>query len=152
MSNSNSVLSISRVLVVFIILLLFWIIVVGRLFQIQIIQHKEYISKAKEQQSIKRIVSARRGTIRDRNGVPLSVNVPAFTFYAIRDSIKNKSDVAIKFGNLQNISPDKIKNRLLNNPLIVIANKIYLKEEYSKIMSWKIPGIFAKTDSRRLSF
>lgn len=57
-----------------IIAALLLIILIGRLFWIEIIQGAEYKEKAYKQQTINRIISPKRGTIYDSTGKALAVS------------------------------------------------------------------------------
>ena len=65
-----------RLWLVLIILSLWIIVVVGRLFQVQIAEHSAWSALASSIQERKFELSVQRGVIYDRNGIPLAFDVP----------------------------------------------------------------------------
>jgi cell division protein FtsI/penicillin-binding protein 2 len=53
--------------------------VLARLFQLQILEHREWAAMAQAIQEDRILLPARRGTIYDRHGVPLAYDVPAYS-------------------------------------------------------------------------
>jgi cell division protein FtsI/penicillin-binding protein 2 len=51
------------------------VLVAARLFSVQVIDSKRYIARSRDQTQRRRMVTAKRGTIRDRNGVVLAVSM-----------------------------------------------------------------------------
>lgn len=61
-----------RVVFVAFILLICLFILIGRLFQVQIVKGKEYSKKCRQQSKYRTLITARRGSIKDRNGFILA--------------------------------------------------------------------------------
>ncbi|MCD6541118.1 hypothetical protein J7K76_04700, partial [Candidatus Bipolaricaulota bacterium] len=70
--------TIKRATFVFVLLGLGALAVVARLFQLQVVEHGYWSELAKEIQEEVIELPARRGTIYDRNGLPLARDVPAY--------------------------------------------------------------------------
>ena len=58
-----------------------WILLVGKLFSIQILQNDEYRQRGKDQHQRRLILSAQRGEIYDRDGVKLVFNLPVKSYH-----------------------------------------------------------------------
>ena len=72
--------------------LLIFLILAARLWQLQIIQGSEYALKA-EHNRIRTIeLIAPRGTISDRNNIPLVENRPSFDVLLYREAMKDQAD------------------------------------------------------------
>ena len=69
-----------------------FLILVGRLFVLQVIKHEEYLSKAKDNIESKTALKAERGIIYDRNMVPLAVNVTTYRIYLSPRDIKDEAE------------------------------------------------------------
>src|SRR5579884_2482485 len=69
--------SIERALVVGLILLGWALLVIFRLFDLQVISHDKYARRAETQQQALEPIEAPRGTIYDRNGNPLAISSPS---------------------------------------------------------------------------
>ncbi len=73
--------NIDRILIVGLFTAVIWAILFARLFQVQVLYAAEYRDKARYQHQKKRPVPAIRGSIFDRNGVPLARNSTAYDFW-----------------------------------------------------------------------
>ncbi|MBC7093822.1 penicillin-binding protein 2 [Candidatus Bipolaricaulota bacterium] len=71
--------SIKRATVVFLLLALGGLAVVGRLVQLQVVEHGRWVTVAQSVQEDVIELPARRGTIYDRHGSPLACDVPAYS-------------------------------------------------------------------------
>ncbi|NOX44493.1 MAG: penicillin-binding protein 2 [Caldiserica bacterium] len=71
-------IAIKRATVVFVLLGLGALAVVARLFQVQVAEHARWARLAREIQEEVVTLPAQRGTIYDRNGLPLAYDVPAY--------------------------------------------------------------------------
>jgi cell division protein FtsI/penicillin-binding protein 2 len=88
-----------RLLFVCSILIVIAIAVIARLFTIQIVNGNRYTERSRDQTQLRHILQAKRGTIYDRNGIPLSVTMD--------DKLTFNTDV---FG----VTPKKNTKQLLN--------------------------------------
>lgn len=71
--------AIRRALFVFLLLALGSVAILARLFQLQIFEHRDWSAMAQAIQEDLIVLPARRGTIYDRNGLPLAYDVPAYS-------------------------------------------------------------------------
>jgi len=65
-----------RLVLLAVILFLWAIAIVARLFLLQVVQHDKYVEIARRQQEEQIAIHAPRGTILDRNGQPLAISLP----------------------------------------------------------------------------
>lgn len=70
---------IRRAFFAFLVLALGGLVVLARLFQLQILEHREWAALAHSIQEDRIELPSSRGTIYDRNGVPLASDVPAYS-------------------------------------------------------------------------
>ncbi len=68
-----------------------FVVLIGRLYQLMIINHDEYEKKAVEQQTRETTVSAHRGSITDRNGNVLAISATAYNVFLSPDEIREKN-------------------------------------------------------------
>ena len=78
-SNIKNQISLSRIIVFGVILILVFLVFLGRLLYIQIINSEEWIAKAQENNTQKFNLQALRGIIYDRNETILAQNVAAYS-------------------------------------------------------------------------
>jgi penicillin-binding protein 2 len=92
--------------------LLIFMILAARLWQLQIIQGSEYGLKA-ERNRIRTIqLVAPRGTITDRNKIPLVENRPSFDILLYRESMKNQTDTQRFVTEKLGMAPEDLEVRL----------------------------------------
>lgn len=115
-------------LFLFPVLLVFFLLS-ARLWQLQIINGTEYSEKA-ENNRIRTIpLVAPRGTIADRNNIPLVENRPSFNMLLYREAMKDQeSTIRFLTGMLRMNRPD-IENRLRRNKSLGLYHPILLRED-----------------------
>jgi cell division protein FtsI (penicillin-binding protein 3) len=75
--------------------LLVWVsLIVGKLFWLQVMRHKEFVDKAEKQQQHTFEVAPRRGVLYDRNLRELAMTVLADSYYAVPSEIEDKAATA----------------------------------------------------------
>ncbi len=89
-----------RVRVVFALGIVFWLILIARLFYIQVWRADFYQQKAQRQTVLTIQLPAERGIIYDRNGEQLTLNLPCESFFAVPDSIRNPDVTASRLSPL----------------------------------------------------
>jgi cell division protein FtsI/penicillin-binding protein 2 len=87
--------------------------VFDRLFEIQITRHREFLAKARQYSQTTRVLEARRGEIRDRNGVTVAISTPVKAIYLNPALCSNRLDqVAQTIGPLLEIPPEALAERV----------------------------------------
>jgi cell division protein FtsI/penicillin-binding protein 2 len=66
--------------------------VAGRLFEIQITRHRQFLGQARRFSETVRVLEARRGQIRDRNGETVAISAPVKTLYLNAALCSNRVD------------------------------------------------------------
>ncbi len=124
---------------------------------IQFVQGSELQRLAYEQQSRSRIISPRRGTIYDRNGIALAVSASVDTISAfpkeLQDSGADLEAVAEKLAELLDMSKEEVLAKISkNSPYEYIKRKVE-PEVGAKVRAWlqeaKIVGITVDEDTKR---
>ncbi|MCU0638426.1 MAG: penicillin-binding transpeptidase domain-containing protein [Candidatus Krumholzibacteria bacterium] len=126
-------------------------VLVYRIIQVQIIQHKAYKALAEDQQTEEQTWPARRGAIYDRNGYPLAVSHTTYTIGVTpRDFPKDESCAAYLAG-VVGKKTSAIK-RLLSrkDSYILLAKDIDLTAEQEARLS-SLPGLKLDTRLERLN-
>ncbi len=125
-----------------------WLLILSRLFFIQVLEGTEYkkIALRQHRQHIK--LEAKRGMIFDRNGKALVINLPVESFFAIPESVKNVDQVARAFSSFHS-SYAQIKKNLLTQKNFVWLKRKVEKEESQKIKKRKLEGVWVKNETKR---
>ncbi|MGC9048795.1 MAG: peptidoglycan D,D-transpeptidase FtsI family protein [Patescibacteria group bacterium] len=94
----------SRLQFLTIVIFILGLLLIGRLFELQVIKFKFYNQRAEMGRKVNRILIAERGRIKDRNGYLLATNVKSYLLYAVPANIKNPKETALAISRLLNIS------------------------------------------------
>ncbi len=111
--------------------LLVFFILAARLWQLQIIQGAEYALKAERNRTRTIELIAPRGTISDRNNVPLVENRPSFDVLLYREAMKNHADTISFLVEKLSMNPEDIETRLRRSKGSGLYRPIVLKEDAS---------------------
>ncbi len=127
--ESNRQLIQQRLNLIYLPIVLIFILLAARLWQLQIIQGLEYAQRA-ERNRIRTIqVVAPRGTITDRNGVPLVDNRPSFNILLYRESIQDDEDTSRFITEKLGVQPDDLTARLRRSKGSGLYHPIIIKED-----------------------
>jgi len=139
--------------VVFLVGMLFWLLILYRLFYFQVLKGEEYKKIASGQHKVHIELEAQRGLIYDRNGTPLTVNLPVESFFAIPESVKNIDLVARTFSGSSNSTFKKLGYRLKNDSNFVWLKRRVEKDESqlikSKLGKGKLEGVWTLNETKR---
>ena len=140
-----------RVLVLFAFLSSWGVVVVGRLVQVQLIRHAEYVSKAQRQQERTIALSPLRGAILDARGRVLAESVSAESIYADPQAIANVEHTARALASIPalQMSADAIEEKLAaGGGFVWVARQVSL-EATSAVRKLRLPGIYYIDEHRR---
>lgn len=141
-------LSRRRSVLIFALGIFVWLLILSRLFFIQVLKGEEYrnIALRQHQQHIR--LQAKRGIIYDRKGKELVINLPVESFFAIPESVKNINQVAKAFSSSRS-GYSQIKNNLRKRKNFVWLKRKVENEESHKIKQRKLEGVWAKNETKR---
>jgi penicillin-binding protein 2 len=104
-------------------------VLAARLWQLQIIQGSEYALRA-EHNRIRTIeLLAPRGTISDRNNVPLVENRPSFDVLLYREEVKDKDATARFLAEKLGVPPEEFEAKLRRSKSSGLYHPILIKED-----------------------
>ncbi|MEY8320220.1 penicillin-binding transpeptidase domain-containing protein [Lachnospiraceae bacterium 46-61] len=127
-----------------------WMILFGRVVYIQVILGEELQQKAYEQQTRDRLITPKRGSILDRNGVGLAVTETVNSVSVIPVQIKEKEQTAKYLADVLELKYDTVLEKIKQNVALVrIKNKVD-KEIAMEIRKKEIPGIVIDEDVKRV--
>ena len=139
-----------RSTVLFLLAVFFTLAVLLRVFQLQVVKSAQIQKLALRQQEVCLKLEARRGVIYDRNMKILAFNLPAESFFAVPESVANKSLVANRFSALSEKSDQEIKGSLCQDgKRFVWLKRKCEKEEAEKVKSWRLKGIYVQEETKR---
>ncbi len=126
-----------------------FVFVLLRLAVIQWISHEKWDQLAKGQHERTIMDQVDRGTVYDRNGRILAINVDVPSLYALSDKIENPKKTAKQLSPLLNVSPRSLTEKFnREKDFVWIARKID-PAQLAKIEQLKLNGIDALMESKR---
>ncbi len=108
--SGNSV--VNRLTVLTLALALWALAIFGKLITLQVVEHAQYLAKARSQQEHEIDIPAPRGSIFDRNGQPLAISVPVASVSVNPLQIQNLRLATEVLGNTLNLDQNVLFSRL----------------------------------------
>lgn len=142
----------SRVLIVIICVFVFFVAIIVRLFNIQILKSEELKYMAQRQQTGIEKIHAERGLIYDRNNVLLVFNRDDISFYLdLRMVSKNeKIKIADKFSSVFSKPRSYYLDLMDVNGKTICLEKKASTEKCLVLKNFKVPGLFYQEDPTRI--
>jgi len=128
---------------------LLFLVITGRAFYLQILQHEEMVKRAdKQHQHIVPLTPA-RGAIMDRNGTPLAVSVEMDSCYGEPRNIKDVEGTATVLAPLLGIPKNELSKKLSTGKGFVWLERRMAPETALRVRNMKLRGIgFVKENKR----
>ncbi len=151
MKRTTSVLSTNRIVFLRVVTIIVTLIVVGRLFEVSVLQHPQAVAEAKNEYSITQTVQAKRGTIylRDLNGgsdYPVALNIDSFTVIADPFLIANAQDTADSLAKALGTQANQLVSKLTDkHKRFVVIQKKLDKPTADKVTQANLKGISVQT-------
>lgn len=140
-----------RLRTIFIIIVGGILLVMGRLFYLQVLQHDQYRSLAAEEHWRTEVVPAHRGTILDAKGRVLAVSVTFESLYADTRAIGNPEEVARALAPILGEEESQLRSRLDTKQTAPVLLKGYLPTEVAaEVRRLKIWGLYLRPEPKRL--
>ena len=128
----------------------FTLLLVGRLAYLQIARKRFFQDKAVEQRIQRIPVEGRRGSIYDRNGIPLAVSINATSVYAIPAEVENKEQTARILAQILNLDYETVLARLNKRTASEWVKKKVSLEEAEAVIKAGLPGVGVVDSSERV--
>ena len=142
----------TRMRFVFLSVIVILLIIIFRVFYIQVFSYKKLSKLANDLWSRNLPVAADRGNILDRNGKILAGNITTTSLVVVPNQIKNKEEAAFKISNILNCNYDDIYNHLIKKVSIERIHPEGRQLSYDvaeQIDSLKIDGVYLLKESKR---
>jgi cell division protein FtsI (penicillin-binding protein 3) len=159
-SRSNASLAIplkrARFWLICLFFLVWMLLIAGRLFELQVVRHHEFVEKAEKQQQRTFDVAPRRGILYDRNLNELAMTVQADSIYAAPNVIEDKEAAAHALAAIVHTDPtdeqtseEKIAVRLAkDNSFAWIARRV-TPDVSARVKALPIKGIYFQKEFQR---
>ena len=141
-----------RIKLLFIILLIPLILIVVKVFYIQVFDYKKLKKEANDLWSRNLSIEADRGKILDRNGVILADSITTTSLVLVPNQIKNKEKTTKELAKVLNISYDDMKKHVYKKTSIERVHPEGRRLSYDKaneISNLKLEGVYLVKESKR---
>lgn len=139
-----------RVLFLLLTILVGAILLVVRLGYVQLWQNEFFQTKAVEQRVQKIPLEGLRGTIYDRNGIPLAISVSSNTVYAIPAEVEDVAGTVRKLAELLELEEEFLRERLSKRSSVEWLKKKVPDAQARQIMALDLPGVGVVPTSSRV--
>ncbi|MCZ7587196.1 MAG: penicillin-binding transpeptidase domain-containing protein [Deltaproteobacteria bacterium] len=140
----------TRTMVVRALFLLFIAALVGRAFQLQVLQHQDWDAKARSTQTDKIKLTPKRGAIFDRNGDVLAFSIDVDSIYADPKLIHDPDETAQKLAAALGVDEKRIAARLSRSgSRFAWIKRRVTPEESDRLFAEKIKGVSRLKESAR---
>jgi len=138
-----------RTLLLFLFLASFLVLLLLRLFDLQIRQHKLLTADAIRQQQRQIPVLPRRGSICDRNGKELAISLRSYSFFAHPSFVQGIARTSAKLSPILDLSYDSIYRKLQSRKRFIWIKRKVDPERTGDFLDLKLPGVFAVEEAKR---
>ena len=141
-----------RIKVVLLFIVLLFILIIGKVFYIQVIDYEKLNNYASNLWSRNLPIEANRGLIYDRNGVVLADNLTTTSLVLIPNQIKNKEETAKKLAEVLDVSYDAMYKHVTKKESIERVHPEGRRLSYEiadKINALKLDGVYLVKESKR---
>ncbi len=138
-----------RLLAIGTVLLLAWIAVAARLFEVQAVRAEAYAARGMEQRLRREVLAADRGTIFDRDGNELAVTVDAITVYANPLQVEDPAAAARLIAPFAGVETEDLEERLRRDAGFVYVTRQLDRRRAEVIGDFDLPGIYLTQEPRR---
>ena len=142
----------SRITIIFIVVFLLFVLIIGRIFFIQVIDYKKLNNLANDLWSRNLPIGADRGLITDRNGVVLAENITTTSLVVVPNQIKDKETTARKLSEILNTNYEDMLSHLTKKTSIERIHPEGRKLSFDiadKINSLNLDGVYLLKESKR---
>ncbi len=141
-----------RVLFIMMVVFVVLIVLIGKLFTIQITNHDKYVRIASRQQSKTVKIKAERGVIKDRNGTLLTFTKNDVSLFVDTRMTNNKEKLKIakRFAKLFGKSQKYYLNKLNSAKKNICLEKKASKSKISELIDFMVSGYFQVEDYSRV--
>jgi len=142
----------SRIKIIMFVVIFLFILIIFKVFYIQVIDYKDLYKKANDLWSRNLPIEGDRGLIYDRTGVLLAGNETRASLIAIPNQIKDIDDTSLKIANILNVDKEEIKRHLTKKISIERIHPEGRRLTYdiaTKITDLNLPGIYLMRESKR---
>ncbi|MGN6593504.1 MAG: penicillin-binding protein [Terriglobales bacterium] len=125
------------------------LVIIGRLYYLQVIEHGALERRATAQQQRTVTVEAHRGAILDRNLTPLAMSLPVESLFANPHKIAQPEREAAQLAPILDVDRARRERTLASNHSFVWVARQITADQSRAVAALDLSGVFAQPDTRR---
>jgi cell division protein FtsI (penicillin-binding protein 3) len=125
------------------------LVIIGRLYYLQVIEHGALERRATAQQQRTVTVEAHRGAILDRNLTPLAMSLPVESLFANPHKIAQPEREAAQLAPILDVDRARLERTLASNHSFVWVARQITADQSRAVAALDLNGVFAQPDTRR---
>lgn len=126
-----------------------WLVLISKLYLIQVVHGQDYRTTGKRQVENREPLPAVRGNIYDRNFKQLTMNVKQYSFGVRLDAVEDKYRLAVQFEQVFGSSRSHYLKRMRSSQPFVWLERNVEKSKAEPLLDLEDAGLIIKTDSER---
>ncbi len=138
-----------RITFLSIVFIVFYFLLVYRLYNIQIVQSNKFKEIARQEHLTSFSIEGERGNIYDRNLKKLAVNVTVQSLFAIPTKVKNPQETARKISSILNLKTKDVLDKLNQKRSFVWIKRKLTDTEVEEIKKINLDGLDFLNESKR---
>jgi stage V sporulation protein D (sporulation-specific penicillin-binding protein) len=141
-----------RIKIMMIIIFLCLLLIIGKVFYIQVFSYKKLYNYANDLWSRNLPIEANRGKIYDRNGIVLADNITTTSLVLIPNQIKDKENTTTLLAEALGVTYDEMKEHVFKSTSIERVHPEGRRLDYEtadKINSLSLDGVYLLKESKR---
>ncbi len=138
-----------RLAIVCLSYLIILLIILFHLFDMQVLNNRDYIKLADSQHQLTLILNPQRGLIYDRNQKVLALSLKVPSVYAVPRAIVNKEEVAGSLSSVLGLDYDNVLAKLNRDKSFIWIKRRVSKQEAENIKALKLFGVALTKESKR---
>jgi cell division protein FtsI (penicillin-binding protein 3) len=142
--------TVSRLLIVSCVALLWTIAVFGRLAYLQLFLHSEYMARAQRQQQRVIEITPKRGAIYDRNMHPLAMSIPVDSAFAVPSELGDEQLAARLLSGVLGIPREVLEARLESSHSFVWIARKLPPEKKEAVEALNLKGVYFQKENQRI--
>lgn len=142
----------TRIKIVFLVIVVLFLLIIGKVFYIQVIQYKKLNNYASSLWSRNLPIESNRGIIYDINGVVLADNITTTSLVLIPNQIKDKENTAILLAEILGVTKEEMMKHVTKIASIERVHPEGRRLSYEiadKINDLKLPGVYLIKEAKR---
>ena len=138
-----------RVLLISCLVFFCFVLIVGRMFQLQVLRKEQLYKLAAQQQHVQIPLVPKRGVIYDRKENELAVSIEVDSVYADPNKILDVGKTVKDLASILQIDRNELREKLKSRKSFEWVQRKISPKESSEIKSLRLPGIYLLKENRR---